>query len=134
MSENPIIPDEWPRMYIEARCDACGALVFGELIRPAVMDRWDRIAATWRGMLEAHRQTCRPPAPLLVHILNNKGYPYCGRQLGGFCHGGLNSASCRVCIAGAAGEPDAPPKCAACGYYHTAAVADLFHLGAPVIH
>ncbi len=76
-----------------------------------------------------------PPAPIVklmgqaTHILDREGRPYCRTEDSPLCHGGLNSADCSVCIACAAAEPDAPPKCQQCGYYHdgSPSVVAFFH-------
>lgn len=56
MSRDPrrALPDDWPAMYIELRCQACGEDIACELIRPAVFEKWDRLSSFWRELLERH--------------------------------------------------------------------------------
>jgi len=45
-------------MYIEITCGACQEMIAGELYRPAVAERWDRLSAFWLQMLKNHLATC----------------------------------------------------------------------------
>ena len=55
------IPDDWPRVYVEAKCQSCGEDLFAELYRPAVNERWRRITDFWLNVLENHRASCKSP-------------------------------------------------------------------------
>ena len=76
-----------------------------------------------------------PVMPWTCHILAPAtGEPYCGADQverrgasAAIIHGGLNSSNCHPCIAAAAKEPDAPPKCAICDLYHHDSAAWFFH-------
>ncbi len=52
-------------VYIEARCDTCGAdPLFSERYREAVDRGWSEIAEYWRDLIRDHARTCKPNTQL----------------------------------------------------------------------
>lgn len=47
-----------PAIYVTANCYTCGAIVFSEQWRAAILDTWPTVANFWRGQAEYHREHC----------------------------------------------------------------------------
>jgi hypothetical protein len=54
------IPLDWPWMALELSCDSCGAVVFSESVRPAILtdDAFPRLATYWRARMLDHVEKC----------------------------------------------------------------------------
>lgn len=52
-----------PRVYLEATCYTCKALIFSELYRPAVRENWPRLAFHYQKAIEAHLALCPTTEP-----------------------------------------------------------------------
>jgi hypothetical protein len=57
------LPDNWPTIWVEAKCSTCGEDLFAELLRPAVLERFlpeqaaaggISLSAFWRHVLVEH--------------------------------------------------------------------------------
>lgn len=63
MTAPSAIPDDWPTIWIEAKCSTCGEDLFAELLRPAVFSHFlpeqaapsgVSLATFWRHVLGDH--------------------------------------------------------------------------------
>lgn len=51
------------RVYVEAKCFACGALIFSELYRAAVSRNWTRLTERYESCIVAHLALCPTTEP-----------------------------------------------------------------------
>jgi hypothetical protein len=51
------------RVYVEAKCETCKAVIFSELYRRAVAENWPAVSAFYQTQIEAHRHLCPTTRP-----------------------------------------------------------------------
>lgn len=64
----------------------------------------------------------------LTHILNEQGAAYCGERPAVMVHGGLNVATCAVCVERCS-QAEGIARCERCGWFHDERAAWFFHAG-----
>lgn len=57
------LPDDWPTIYVDLRCETCGEDLASELFRPAVLEKWETLSWFWREVLERHVAKHRASEP-----------------------------------------------------------------------